>query len=767
MHDRRTFLFDSLMILSASSMLSAPAWAKAVLIDDEPVTDYVRILRERNWPTLVAYIETQLDTLGRGKHIDRPEDVARDFIAYIECLDPNYQRAISAAITWVNAYCINRTGRRLYEMDFRARRSILNQGEEPGAAPAIRWEEDFLLHLAITTTTMLSRMVIFSRTPAINAIDMHWSIQCRNPLRLADVSAPAYPDIGQEYDLCIIGTGAGGATVAAHAAERGLRVLLLEDGNWVNPGEMSRTVKDADGAVMAMPPRGDESLMKTYKGAGVNLADNVSEQVGSLLDMLSPEKRKAIKPVQAINIIQARVVGGGPFINNAIHLEMTEDTWDTWEGARPEGITFAEFRERMLRVKADLGVNVDATKAAAGPRSLAFVKGCMNSKIPVEPLPVSIIPNGLACGADNSVDPFGEHIGGVHPYRPGKPNSYLMRALNAAVPAQVAYNMRAIKINFSNTDGQLRVGSILVEDRRGLKARELGHYRIIKAKQYVLAAGVGASTKLLYDSGRAQNISFKNLGKNLTGNVFTPVYAVFDKPLVDANTAIEPGITQSYYVKLETRKGDDGKEVKEAALENWFHFPSTVALGLTGWFNEWARVMQKFNHIAICGMVVPTKPRPENYVDAEGKLRLKLDAEEFELILGGLEKIGRIYFAAATPDNKVTLHLPTKAVLLDHDGRPVEIRDAKKLKWAMDEIRKRGPAFLNLATSHPQGGNALGSVVDASTFQVIADGVGNFENFYLMDASIFPKSCGVNPQLTIKSLASMASEKIIENHSKD
>jgi choline dehydrogenase-like flavoprotein len=43
------------------------------------------------------------------------------------------------------------------------------------------------------------------------------------------VSAPAETT----YDVVIIGTGAGGGTLARHVAPSGLRILLLERGDWL------------------------------------------------------------------------------------------------------------------------------------------------------------------------------------------------------------------------------------------------------------------------------------------------------------------------------------------------------------------------------------------------------------------------------------------------------------------------------------------------------------------------------------------------------
>ncbi len=66
-------------------------------------------------------------------------------------------------------------------------------------------------------------------------------------------------------------------------------------------------------------------------------------------------------------------------------------------------------------------------------------------------------------------------------------------------------------------------------------------------------------------------------------------------------------------------------------------------------------------------------------------------------------------------------------------------------------------ADILLGTGHPQGGNALGSSPKNSVvgpdFRVFGSA-----NLYICDASVFPTSTTVNPQLTVMTLADYAAE---------
>lgn len=65
--------------------------------------------------------------------------------------------------------------------------------------------------------------------------------------------------------------------------------------------------------------------------------------------------------------------------------------------------------------------------------------------------------------------------------------------------------------------------------------------------------------------------------------------------------------------------------------------------------------------------------------------------------------------------------------------------------------------LLNLGSSHPQGGNPMSGegVVDADCR------VHGYRNLYVCDASVFPTSVTVNPQLTVMALTEYASRRML------
>ncbi|MDH3765392.1 MAG: GMC family oxidoreductase, partial [Nitrosopumilus sp.] len=94
-----------------------------------------------------------------------------------------------------------------------------------------------------------------------------------------------------------------------------------------------------------------------------------------------------------------------------------------------------------------------------------------------------------------------------------------------------------------------------------------------------------------------------------------------------------------------------------------------------------------------------------------------------------------------------------------------EIRSAQEIPKLEKAVRDN-PDGLRVGSAHPQGGNKMGddpekAVVDSNCK------VFGFKNLYCSDASVFPTSLGVNPQLTVMALGALTADKIIANWPSD
>lgn len=85
---------------------------------------------------------------------------------------------------------------------------------------------------------------------------------------------------------------------------------------------------------------------------------------------------------------------------------------------------------------------------------------------------------------------------------------------------------------------------------------------------------------------------------------------------------------------------------------------------------------------------------------------------------------------------------------------------ARKVRECLDRLVDDSSDMLNLGSSHPQGGNPMSDgpesgVVDADCR------VHGYSNLYVCDASVFPTSVTVNPQLTVMALAEYTARRML------
>jgi choline dehydrogenase-like flavoprotein len=158
--------------------------------------------------------------------------------------------------------------------------------------------------------------------------------------------------------------------------------------------------------------------------------------------------------------------------------------------------------------------------------------------------------------------------------------------------------------------------------------------------------------------------------------------------------------------------------------------------------------MRRYAHLACVGVVVGSERNGRVKTGFRGR-SMKLDYTptdaDLGLIVKGSKLAGRILFAAGA---ERTMPLTFRSLSYTE---PEQLEE-------LDEV-VRDNTDIQLHTSHPMGGNAISrdpakGVVD-ERFKVRGT-----ENVYVCDASVFPASATVNPQLTVMALADYAAPAI-------
>jgi choline dehydrogenase-like flavoprotein len=633
---------------------------------------------------LAALVEPILARAQAPGPPDSAEDTAVEMLRFVEVIPDLLRFLLSELIEWLGGHKIG--NRQFAELSAIERENLID-----GLVSDDKTRDRIAILLR------LAHLVIYSR-PAVRTAIGFRLVQDPSVPQLAPTPVPPPPPapLNVEYDVCVIGSGAGGALVASRLAAAGKHVILVEEGPWVSPADYAT--------------RDDDALRQAYRNAGLNLA---LPHLGATLGGQRPS---------FLTIVQARVIGGGPAINNAIHLPISEERLEKWRTDYEFPFTWTELSPKLEQVKNDLGVTEDPAHRGIGERSKLFRDAANVLGWNPRELPVSTFQCG-GSGACNLGCRFGRKTGGLHgPRAAADPKSYLERFL--AIPGQAVRANLRIKRLHGNFAGS-RVIRASAED-----LADGGRKVEVKAKHFVLAAGPIASSKILIRSGIG--IPEYPTGTRIAANIVLPVYAVLDHDLVSPP---DPGLEMCVYVD---RTGH--------LLETWFHYPGSLGPTITRRIIDHVAFMKSYPRLAAAGVVVPTEPN--------GSLGLTWDPifgisdAELNHLKAGIADLTRLYMQAGAvqvvPATAFSSRIWRESADADLAAVLAAIRD---------------PASLTLSTAHPQGGNAIGkkrgkSVINPDFRPHDVDGL------TVADASVFPAGCGVNPQMTVMALAHLAADRL-------
>lgn len=495
-----------------------------------------------------------------------------------------------------------------------------------------------------------------------------------------------------ECDVCVIGSGAGGAVVAHNAAAAGKDVILLEEGPFVPGAELSH----------------DEAAMTSllYKEGGLQSTVD--------LDM---------------SILQGKSLGGTTTINNAICLRLDDpgvshdaspDVLEIWDGlgAHVDRDSLAASYDRveeMIGVQGLLELQEPGIPGIDGNNGAKFLAGwgaLVEDNPEFKDLKSGLFRKNkdrcLGCGYCNFGCPYGRKLSMLETYIP--------KAVEHG--ARVIVECHAVKIE---SNGR-KASGVLCELSDG---REL----LVKARSVVVSGGAIGSSVLLMKSGVTGNV-----GKRFSFNAGTPMFAKFSEPLRSF-----AGVQMAAYV-----------DAGDFLLETLFSPPMAHSVALPGWFGDHFRRMRAYDHFASAGVLIGTEANGKVNRNAflrslVGPVSYKMKPVDLKKIKDGLALLARLYFAAGAEAVYPSTFAECELDAGRFSGDPQAIAE-------MLDKRIRKPEDLTLNSSHPQGGNPMSDnrsigAVD-SEFRVHG-----FDNLFVCDASVFPTTIRINPQLTIMAMA--------------
>ncbi|MCC6612481.1 MAG: GMC family oxidoreductase [Anaerolineae bacterium] len=510
-------------------------------------------------------------------------------------------------------------------------------------------------------------------------------------------------DVIEDADVVIIGSGAGGAILAERLLARGRRVLMLEKGRYLKPEDYTEDEIDMIGKLY-----GDNALQVTSS--------------------------------MRFSILQGSVVGGTTVANNCISFKTPGHILARWNDEFGAGIDtnayWAAQTAVMERLKIDTwdkNVRTRQIAEVANPISRELERGIaqvLHNQTYTFATMATNIDDCLGCGYCNMGCKYGRKLSMADEVLPKAQADY---------PGALTILSEAEAVGLHEENGVIREIEVKLGGRRTVTIR--------KPKTVVVSGGVIASSWLMLRSGIGKSLP---IGRRIAFNMGSPLHARFPKTI----NAYD-GLQMSHYLQV--------KDARDYIFETWFNPPVAQALVMPGWLDTHFANMQSYHQFASMGILVGTEGQDKTHIRESVLFRgsPELDYEptrrDLDTLVDALILLGKILLASGAEEVYASTrkyHSFTGYEESAANARAMAVYRSEEdlVRYLRQLVHDDDDLLLN--SSHPQGGNPLGTVLDPD-FRVRG-----YRNLYVCDASVFPSALTVNPQLTIMNLAWYAGDRV-------
>lgn len=478
----------------------------------------------------------------------------------------------------------------------------------------------------------------------------------------------------------------------------------------------------AGGAVIAyeMAAAG-KSVIILEAGPYVSSTD-FTEKLPDMLERLYEDQGAQMNSTGDMSILQGRCVGGSTVVNGAVTFRTPDsilEKWNTQYGLTE--LTKEALEPYFNKVEKNLSVHENQSHEIA-KHSQILNRGAKALGYSHKPLK----RNTRNCGLT------GHCLSGCASDRK---QSSLITYLPWAIShgAKLFADTRAMTIN--QRDGKaIGVTAETRDPATGEKTADV----IVHASTVVSSAGA-IQSPLLFLRSKIGNSS-GHVGKNFACHPSTQMMAEFDEEVYSWR-----GAALGSYVD-EFEHPDKGGFI----LEGGGSGPVEMSLGgEPGTGKEYVSFMSKAKNI--CSMVTLFHDRNVGHIYYDGDKKVidyDISGDDFPRFKRVIQEAAKIFLAAGA-----------KRVLLP-TVKQTEVRSLEELDQAID-LLENAPHTFRMVSYHPQGTMRMGPDKKHS----VVDGYGqshDIQGLYVADASVFPTSVIVNPQITVYALSSYIADKILE-----
>jgi choline dehydrogenase-like flavoprotein len=462
----------------------------------------------------------------------------------------------------------------------------------------------------------------------------------------APALARSHPDVASTLtaQVCVIGSGAGGAVAACRLAEAGHDVVLLEEGPDWKPSDSTD----------------DESEMVTrlYAEGGARATEDLS-----------------------VMMLQGRCLGGGTTVNWLLMLRTPEYVLDEWQQEHgTEGMSAAEMSPIFDEVERDVHATV-VPDDAHSPNNALLRAGARALGWHVAPARI----NTRGCVRAGTCG-----LGCRHGAKQGAVATYLARARAAGARIITHAQAKRIEVVRSGADATTkRVHTRLTRAGDAGLEREC----VVQSPIVVIAGGAVGTPTLLQRSG------FGNaaVGRYLRLHPTTAVVGRYPERIYGA-----AGIPQSV-VCDEFISGDDGYGFW---LECPPLLPALASVAVPGFGAAHAQLMHSFPYLGSTIVLVRDgRERGRSSGDVRAtraggtRIRYRLAGRDAERMRDGIVAAGRAHLAAGATE-AWTLHDPPERLVPGDDAAHVAARSLGPNRVTVFSAHLNGTCRMGTSREH-------------------------------------------------------------------
>ncbi|KAK4074791.1 CAZyme family AA3 [Trichoderma aggressivum f. europaeum] len=516
-------------------------------------------------------------------------------------------------------------------------------------------------------------------------------------------------------DVVIVGSGPGGGVCAKNLAEAGHKVLVVDKGYHFPP------------SLLPMPQMA--ALNHLYDHGGAYVSEDASTAITA-----------------------ASCWGGGGTINWSVCFKLQDFVRKEWADEGLALFTSPEFDECMDRVWDFIGAGTDAIRHNF--RNSILLDGCNKLGWHGGAAPQNTANKEHYCGHC--------HLGCGLGEKRGPTVAWLPAAADAGAEFMEGFAVDKVLFDEDGTTATGVEGLWVARDADGGVDKDVGQRTqrkvVIKAKKVIVSAGTFWSPVILMKSG----IQNPQIGQNLHLHPVNCLIAVHR----EETRPWEGGIITAWSGEFENLDGKGhGAKLEPLCMVPYI----TFALQYWNGGLDTKLLTMRYRHLSSFISLARDRDSGRVFVDPEtGGPRIEYTTSDFdrENNLEGIIGLAKIAYVGGATEIRVHYpgvppFLPNAAEQEKHvQDKDPEFTDAAFGKW-LQQLRtlSNKPPLTAFGSAHQMGTCRMSATQESGVVDAKGS-VWGTKNLYVADSSVFPSASGVNPMVTVMSIADWISRGV-------